>query len=401
VKTRKLSANYIFDGTSRFLKNGILTLTEKGQVISLTDTGGDLKEEAGLEHYNGIICPGFVNAHCHLELSHMRGMIPKHTGLPGFVEWIITSRKSSPAEISEAIIAADREMQSEGIVAVGDISNTSDTFETKSQSKLWYYNFIEIFGTSAASAQEIFRNGQNLHRLAVQKYGLKAGITPHASYSSGEELFALIRDNAEPGQSILSVHNQETISEDELVKNGSGELFNTFVKLGFDMSSKTGKNVNSLQWLLCQLPKGKRILLIHNLYTGEQDIRDSGAANEDIYWVLCPLSNYYIGGIYPGKHLIDRFPERICIGTDSLSSNDKLSILDELFALQSVHPSLTLKDLLRFSCSNGAKALGVDKWCGSFGEGMNPGVILIENADLQQLILKENSKVRVLAGIRG
>jgi cytosine/adenosine deaminase-related metal-dependent hydrolase len=397
MKIRKISASYIFSPGSGFLKNGILSLREDGRILSLTDTRGNLTEAAGLEHYNGILCPGFVNAHCHLELSHMHGKIPRNTGLTGFVENIISGRKADSDAIHTAIEKADQEMRREGIVAVGDICNTSDTFETKARSSIYYHSFIEVFGTSASAAHSIYRNAQNLVHQAQQQFSLKASITPHAPYSLGDELFALIRNERGPADRMLSVHNQETAAENEMIFSGSGELFDTFKKLGFDLSSKTPQNKNSFHWLMDQLPRDMRLLMVHNLFTGEQDILESGAENADIYWVLCPKSNYYIGGLYPGKYLMERFSERICIGTDSLASNDKLSVLDELKVLQDNNPEIPLSELLSWASFNGAKALGIDKWCGSFEEGKKPGVLLIENADIQNLRLKQGSRIKNLA----
>jgi cytosine/adenosine deaminase-related metal-dependent hydrolase len=396
MNIRKISASYIFAGSSGFLKNGILNLTHDGRILNLIDTGGNLTEEANLEHYNGILCPGFVNAHCHLELSHMLGKIPQKAGLPGFVEKIIPGRKADTEVILAAIADADREMRQEGIVAVGDICNTSDTFETKAHSPIYYHSFIEIFGTSDHSAHNIYRNGQNLVQKARQKFSIKANITPHASYSLGDVLFALIREGRDPDDRILSVHNQESASENEMIYNASGELYDAFRNLGFDMSSKLPRHKNSLHWLMEQLPRNKRTLMVHNLFTGERDIMESGAENNDIYWVLCPKSNFYIGGLYPGKYLMDRFSDKICIGTDSLASNNKLSVLGELYVLQDHYPEIPLSGLLSWASINGARALEIEKWCGSFEEGKKPGVLLIENVDIPNLKLKKESRVKVL-----
>jgi cytosine/adenosine deaminase-related metal-dependent hydrolase len=326
----------------------------------------------------------------------MRGKIPRKTELTGFVEKIIPGRKAGAEVIQAAIDNADLEMRREGIVAVGDICNTSDTFETKAHSPIYYHSFIEVFGTSETSAHNIYRHGQNLVQNAYQKFSLKASITPHASYSLGNQLFTLIREGRNSDEQMLSVHNQESSFENDLISNASGELYDTFVNLGFDMSSKTPQKKNSLPWLMEQLPKNVRTLLVHNIYTNQKDIRESGAENADIYWVLCPKSNYYIGGVYPGKYLMERFSQRICIGTDSLASNDKLSILEEMFILQNNYPEIPLADLLSWANINGSRALGIEKWCGSFEPGKKPGVLLIENVDVLNLRLKKDSSVKVL-----
>jgi cytosine/adenosine deaminase-related metal-dependent hydrolase len=401
MKIRKISASYIFAGPSGFLKNGILSLSEDGRVLNLTDTGGNLSEEAGLEHYNGILCPGFVNAHCHIELSHMKGKIPRNTELTGFIEAIIPGRRASNEVIHDAIANADLEMRKEGVVAVGDICNTSDSFETKAHSPIYYHSFVEIFGTSPGAAHSIYRNGQNLVHQARHKFSLKASLTPHTSYSLGNELFTLFYEEKVNAGDMISVHNQESQYENDLVRNGNGALYDTFVKMGFDMSTKTPQNKDSLHWLLEQLSPDTRKLLVHNLYTREKDIVESGAENQDIYWVLCPKSNYYIGGLYPGKFLMERFSQRICIGTDSLASNDKLSVLEEIFAIQNVYPEIPLHELLSWATINGARSLGIDKWCGSFEEGKKPGIILIENADIPNLRLKKESRVKLLVTSSG
>ena len=83
---RKLSANYIFDGKGKFYKNGILHVSDNGEIIDLIDTKGDLQEENQLEFYNGIITPGFVNTHCHLELSSLKNKITPKTKLTGLFQ---------------------------------------------------------------------------------------------------------------------------------------------------------------------------------------------------------------------------------------------------------------------------------------------------------------------------
>lgn len=396
MRLRKISAAYIFSPERGFLKHAILSLSDDGSILSLEDTGGKLSEQAGLEYYNGIICPGFINAHCHLELSHMKGKIPRNTQIPGFVEEVINGRKEKQEVIAEAIIQADKEMKRQGIVAVGDICNTSDTFSVKAESSIYYYSFIELLGSSEIAANTIYTRGQFLVREAEHKYGLKASISPHSAYSLSPELFRLIREGSRDEDQILSVHNQESAAEDDLIRYGRGELYDTFNKLGFDCSSFIPRKKSSFDWLINQLPSGKNCLLIHNLYTTAEDLINPDLAKNNLYWVLCPKSNFYIGGIYPGTLLPERFPENICIGTDSLASNDKLSILEELLAFQNARPEVSLSNLLCWAGINGAKALGIDSWFGSFEEGKKPGVLLIENADLTSLKLRKESRVRVL-----
>ena len=96
---------------------------DDGTIISVEDTGGELTESAGTEFYNGIIIPGLVNCHSHLELSHMRDPIPAGGGLQSFISSVRDRREAQREIVTAAAEKADREMYDGGVVACGDISN--------------------------------------------------------------------------------------------------------------------------------------------------------------------------------------------------------------------------------------------------------------------------------------
>ena len=83
---RRFSAHYIITGTGAVLKKGIISVNDQGVITELTDTGGDLTESASVEFYNGILVPGFINAHCHLELSHLRNVFPEKLKMAAFLK---------------------------------------------------------------------------------------------------------------------------------------------------------------------------------------------------------------------------------------------------------------------------------------------------------------------------
>ncbi|MFW5850968.1 MAG: amidohydrolase, partial [Bacteroidota bacterium] len=140
---RKIRAHYIFDGF-RLRKNTQLVVSDDGIVQDIYSLSEPIEEEAGVEFYDGILCPGFINSHCHLELSHLHGHIPQKSGLPEFVSSVARLKKETPfSEI--ACKQTDELMWNNGIVAVGDISNFSDTFELKKHSSIQYHTFIELF----------------------------------------------------------------------------------------------------------------------------------------------------------------------------------------------------------------------------------------------------------------
>ena len=105
---RKFSAHRIYPVSSPPIPFGIIETEDDGTVIRIRETGGRPVEESGLEFYNGILIPGFVNAHCHLELSHLKGRIPERTGMAGFIRSVALERDDeSEDRIQSAIRSAD------------------------------------------------------------------------------------------------------------------------------------------------------------------------------------------------------------------------------------------------------------------------------------------------------
>lgn len=204
---RKLSAHYIITGTGVVLVKGIIILSDDGIVVDVIDTKGELDEMANVEFYSGVLIPGFVNAHCHLELSHLRNIFPEKTGLPGFLKNVAENRNIEDERVIEYAQKADFEMWKNGIVAVGDISNTNTTFQLKSKSKIAYHTFIEALGFSPHRAEKAFAWAKYCYEEA-QSLGLKVSVVPHAPYSISKELFVQIAKFAVNQQSILSMHNQ-------------------------------------------------------------------------------------------------------------------------------------------------------------------------------------------------
>jgi len=140
---RKISADYLFPVSSDPIKNGVILLDDEGAILKLDSR--ENHEPSSLEIFQGVIVPGFINTHCHLELSHMKGVAPTGTGLLPFLQTVVNFRDVVEEDIFAAIEKGDREMFEAGIVAVGDISNKTDTAATKEKSAIRYYTFVEMF----------------------------------------------------------------------------------------------------------------------------------------------------------------------------------------------------------------------------------------------------------------
>lgn len=361
----------------------------------ITDAAGvviDLvaEEDAGgnIEKLDGILCPGFINAHCHLELSHMKGHFPKHTGLVDFVLKVVNERHFSAKEILTGIEKAENEMLQNGIVAVGDICNNTLSIPQKRKGRLRYHNFIEASGFIPSRANTRFEQS----RLILEEYqsaitGQRSTLSPHAPYSVSPEMFAMI--NELPGNHLLTIHNQETAAENELFENGTGDLLRMYKQMGIDISSFKPSRRSSLQTWLPNFTKDQTFILVHNVCTSAEDLlflkRTTDSEQRTTFFCLCPNANLYIGNTLPDVNLLMQHTDDIVLGTDSLASNDGLCILAEIKTIKQNFNNIDLADLLKWATSNGARALQVDDKLGSFEKGKQPGVLLIDGTGLEKV----------------
>lgn len=373
---RKLKAGKIFTGYDFLPPDSVLITGGAGEIIDLVPTA---EAGEGIEIMQGILCPGFINCHCHLELSHLKGQIPKHTGLIDFVWKIVTERHFEENEILSAIAKADNEMYQNGIVAVGDICNNALTIQQKKQSQLWYHNFIEVSGFPPAVADIRFQKAREILQ-SFQHLTTANSIVPHAPYSVSPALFRLINDA--PENHLLSMHNQECADENLFFKNKTGDFLRMFKQMNIDISFFESSGKTSLQTCLPFMQNVRSLLLVHDVYTDMDDISFAKAFMDsltaDLFFCVCPNANLYINDILPDIHKLIGQEVNIVIGTDSLASNDQLSVLEELKTIRKHFPSVPLASLLQWATQNGAWALQCDQQYGSFTKGKKPGVLLID-----------------------
>lgn len=392
---RRIAANYIFPVSAKPIKNGIVEINDDGEIVNLIKTNGNLTESRNLEFYNGIIVPGFVNSHCHLELSGFKNTIKEKEGLPAFISHMINHKKSKPPEINiRAIEQADDLMLQNGIVAVGDIANTNNTIKAKQKSKIYYHTFIEIAGLGNDYLQK-FKDAKKLF-LEYENKRLPVSIVPHAPYSVSPNLFRQITKEAVTKNSILSIHNQETKSENEMFLSGTGELFETLKSLGIDMSSWEKTKKTSVDTIINYLPANNNILLIHNIYTKPSEIAKVSDRLSNGYWVFCPLSNLYIENKLPDIKAFCKFQDNIALGTDSLASSKTLSILEEMKEISKNFSDIPFDSIIQWATLNGAKALKINNKFGSLDVGKSPGINLITDFDFQKMQLTAKSRVKKL-----
>ncbi|HTI94332.1 MAG TPA: amidohydrolase family protein [Puia sp.] len=427
---RKFKADYLFMGEGLTGEDMVLVTAADGTVEGVFPAA-DAGE--GVEYYPGLLSPGFVNCHCHLELSHMKGVVPERTGLVDFLTAVIRQRAGAQAGSAreaaaeagaagvdgaqsggvmgaavvgaqtagsaaagnaesnlEHMVRAEQEMLDNGIVAVGDICNTADTLSLKTEGRLYYHNFIETMGFIEQGARDRFTHSLGVFQTFAEAYSLPIeanSIVPHAPYSVSSTLFRLVAGF--PGNHVLTIHNQEAEAENEFYLSGKGDFLRLYQQMGLDVSFFKGTGKRSLASYLPYFYRNQSLILVHNVATDEEDLRalasEGGAGGATLYFCLCPNANRYISDRLPDVGMLVRNDCTIVLGTDSLASNHQLSILEEIKTLEAAFPQLDLASLLRWATYNGARALQLDGMVGSFAPGKQPGVVLIGNMEGRRL----------------
>jgi len=380
---RKFKADQLFDGYHLYDNDRVLITDEKGKVldiVSARDAGDDV------QFFSGILSPGLINCHCHLELSHLKNVIPPHTGLIEFLCSVVTKRNFAAEIIQQEIIKAEKEMDENGIVAVGDIGNTADTAEVKSKSKIRWHNFVEVLGFTDEKAEENIRFYQQVEKklasaLSASGRRHRTSLVPHAPYSISPKTFQLI--NRLTNNQTISIHNQEHPAEDELYKTGGGDYLKLFKIFGIEKSPFPVTGKSSIRSYLPHFNRGQTIFLVHNTYMPEEDVVWANEYAEKngliLVYCLCVNANLYIENKVPPIERLIKHNCRIVLGTDSYSSNWQLSIAKEMRSILNCFPHIPPETILQWATINGARALQWDDELGSFEKGKKPGIVLLKN----------------------
>ncbi|MFR9503627.1 MAG: amidohydrolase family protein [Rikenellaceae bacterium] len=367
---RRIASNYLLY-RGELLRNGVVEVDAAGKILSVASVE-HIDSLCNTEFYNGLMFAGMVNAHCHLELSHLRGAISERCGFASFAQQLSAARdRISREELLRAIAQADLDMQAEGVVAVGDIANSSDAQATKERSAIHYHTFVEHFGLLRDSSD---------HLRELLSFG-NSSLTLHSTYSVKDALF---RQIAQRTEAPLSIHFMESRGEAELYK-GCGELHEWYAKVG--LTCDFLHYGSPARRIVECVPRDRSILLVHNVEVTLRDIElIMNHFTAPVYWVLAPRSNRFISGNMPPVELLRSQGLNICVGTDSLSSNHSLSMIEELKALAGV----PLVQRLEWATKSGAEALGLSD-IGQIEVGRHPSLVVLSGVDFERGEIGENS----------
>ena len=347
----------------------------------------------------GAIVPGFVNAHCHVELSHLHKKFRKGTGMAGFIDQINELRDWAGREAKIKLVREWMDkMWEDGVSAMADISNDDSSFEVKKDHKMYTRTFLEVFGSEPHMCEGVMQDVTKLSEIADEA-GIDAAPTPHSCYTMSPQLLsASAAAGLEKG--YLSYHSQESQEEEDLLRYGSGAMYDNRKRSGMSTPPVTGES--SLKYFLDRLaeaapaPYAQHILLVHNVCLEQEDIDAAGKVMKNVYWAICPLSNIFIHNALPPIPLMRKNGLAIALGTDSLSSNDDLDMVKEMYCLHSNFPEVPMAEILTWASLNGARFLSKDSVLGTLTPGKRPGLVRINEIDENGFVTADSRSKRII-----
>ncbi|MFQ5881084.1 MAG: amidohydrolase family protein [Candidatus Methylomirabilales bacterium] len=351
-----------------------------------------------------ILLPGLVNVHTHLELTAFRGQVP-----PGnsFVDWVLNllerKRALSWEDYAGAVEEGIAELIRSGTTCVGEVTSIGVSFTGLKRSGLRAVVYREVIGVDDARADEIAEMPfAHLEAMREQARGscLEVGVAPHAAYSVSPRLFRLCRQFQQRCDLKAAIHVAESQPEMEYLQSAMGEIRTRLLPAtGWGDVPPPIPGTTPVAYLYGLGFLNPKCVLIHAVHITDEDLEILARSGVNV--VHCPRSNAYLGvGRTPLKAIRDRrIP--VSLGTDSLASNENLSLWDEMrFAHQDHGGLLSPETWISMATLGGAKALGLDQEIGTLEPGKRADltVIALDGAgdDPYEYLLHEAGPEKVL-----
>jgi cytosine/adenosine deaminase-related metal-dependent hydrolase len=358
------------------------------------------------------LLPGFVNAHTHLELTHFSSWLHKSSvdyEPRRFTDWIIQLIKITRGLTAEAYPPSIREgvrmCLESGTTAIGEIVTNPVLAELYYKSPLAGRLFFEVLGQEHRhfTAKLAAATAAALQGVAQRQL---TGLAPHSPYTIAHEHMAAIRDASLSHALPISIHLSESRSEADFLFDETGELASSLYPfVGWEGFLGHPAHCSSTELLDSHGLLTPSTLAVHCVHVSVADARI--LKSRGVHIALCPRSNKLLDvGIAP-IHLFKKFDIPLALGTDSLASNNSLSLWDELrFALNTFPNDLSEQDVLRMVTTGGAEALGISRTCGSLEPGKRADFQVVGNCDgseqgvLERVIREGNLQELYVGGVR-
>ncbi len=382
------------------IENGAVAV-KGGKILAVGPAGEIARDFTGAsaryENAGGVLIPGLVNAHAHLELSYMKGLVPPREDFTGWIIDLVRSKRTwTSAEFEKSARAGRSELIRGGCTAVGDIVSAEAeegalAVHLEAEHPLRTRAYQEYLGS--------FGEGRPPY-VADEEKLFYPGLSPHAPYSSDTDLFRRCFAQAREQGVPLSTHGAEIRWEEEYLVEGSGPLYDFLVKLGFAFDEPrpwdTERPSRLAHWLAAEKPPGP-LQFVHGTWLREDEyaaLRELGATV-----VYCPSSVAYFHDGHDEHPVEDLLAAGIpvALGTDSLASSTTLNMPETCTLARRAHPKLAPQTILEMATRTGALSLGFPN-CGVLSPGNEADFVVFESPGLRPKSADEALELAILSG---
>jgi cytosine/adenosine deaminase-related metal-dependent hydrolase len=315
------------------------------------------------------LLPGLINAHCHLDYTCLRGKIPPRKS---FADWIHAingekaelSHEDYVASINEGFAEAKR-------FGTTTIANLTAFPELISQIQApvrtwWFAELIDV--RSPQRANEIVD-------LPIEslKSAPNWGLAPHALFTASRDLYRRCEEVARREKILLTTHLAESREEMEMFRHGSGPLYEFMKSIGRPMDDCGQETpLEKFVGLLGDASLPAQWIVAHLNELAESDFKLLKELTSKFHIVHSPRSHDYFGHSRFPFEKLRALGFNICLGTDSLASNESLSLFGEMRAFQRSEPGISSDKVLEMVTVNAGVALDQSPSGGKLGR-IRPG----------------------------
>lgn len=369
-------AGWVLPVTRAPIRNGWVVV-DRGRVVAVGDEA-DPRRPAAREHLGEVaLMPGLVNAHTHLELSHLLDRIPPSTDFVSWVRRVVRSRGEFDAgEVARGVMAGIADAIRSGTALVGDISNTLVSAAPLAASDLGGVVFSELIRFNAPDPRAIVDEAWQRLRSVPVSSRVRTSLAAHAPYSVAPGVFRAIQERlGDDPDARTSVHLAESAEEVRFLRGGDGPWRAFLEEVGAWDPGWNTPGRSPVDYLDACGFLGPRVLAVHGVHMTAQDL--TRLASRGVTLVTCPRSNRYTGA---GQSPVAAFYAsgvRVAVGTDSLASGPDLNVFAELRALRALAPGVPASRLIESATREGAHALGFDADYGTIEPGKRARLLTV------------------------
>lgn len=364
-------ARWVVPASGEAIGDGAVVAAE-GQIVRVGPWPG-MAAHVGpgdtLEHFaDGAVLPGFVNAHTHLSLSDMRG---KFRPTKHFASWIgrlaVRRLARTQAGVRRAVKRGASESLAAGTAAAADLTADGPLDECLGRDGARWTVFGEVFCHGQAGLERLNQAVAAMEALA-RSQAVRVGLSPHAPYTVGAEVYAAARRAADARRWPISTHLHETLDEIAFTERGEGPLGTWLKRLGLLPRDWRPAGVRPIRMLAEAGFFRGPVLAAHANYLTEEDVAILAESGSSV--VFCPRSHaFFRHEDHPWRRLLAA-GVNVCLGTDSLASSPSLSVLDEARHIFAHDGAADPRTLLEMATRRGARALGLEGSVGDLRAGL-------------------------------